>query len=349
MLSERILQNALNGLKEITSYDFAAFDARGGSLADTRLGRLPDGRRELFLKISDEEENFECSVGVYFPEEADAADAERALRIACLSVDTLNLACKDRFDRDGFIKKLLLGNLLAAEISERAERFGIKTGAPRVVYVIELGEDKEACAMEVLRGMFPDYSRDFITSVEENRLILIKELSGPKEARGVVKTAEDIAGTLAAEALLSARVAAGEPAGELRDAPRSYGEALTALEAGRIFEPGRSVSSYGNLGIGRLIYHLPLDLCRLFLAEATSGVPINLIDEETLVTVAKFFENNLNVSETSRQLYIHRNTLVYRLDKIFKITGLDLRAFDDAVAFKLAVMVSRFMNYKERE
>ena len=121
-----------------------------------------------------------------------------------------------------------------------------------------------------------------------------------------------------------------------------------ALDVGKIFYSHKKVIAYGNLGIGRLIYQLPLPLCKMFIKEIFDDKTPDDFDEETLTTINKFFENNLNVSETSRQLYIHRNTLVYRLDKLQKSTGLDLRVFEDAITFKIALMVVKYMNYMEK-
>ena len=122
-----------------------------------------------------------------------------------------------------------------------------------------------------------------------------------------------------------------------------------ALEVGRIFDSEKNIVNYEQLGIGRLIYQLPIPLCKMFIREVLHGLTIDDFDEETLATVGKFFENNLNVSETSRQLYIHRNTLVYRLDKLQKMTGLDLRNFDDAIIFKITLMVSRYMLFMDKD
>ena len=120
-----------------------------------------------------------------------------------------------------------------------------------------------------------------------------------------------------------------------------------ALEVGKIFYVDKNVIAYSNLGIGRLIYQLPLPLCKMFIKEIFMNTSPDEFDEETLTTINKCFENNLNVSETSRQLYIHRNTLVYRLDKLQRSTGLDLRVFDDAITFKIALMVVKYMKYME--
>ena len=144
-----------------------------------------------------------------------------------------------------------------------------------------------------------------------------------------------------------AHVALGTIVGEIKEVSRSYKEARMALDVGKIFFDEKDVIAYSSLGIGRLIYQLPIPLCKMFIREIFDGRSPDDFDEETLTTINKFFENSLNVSETSRQLYIHRNTLVYRLDKLQKSTGLDLRVFEDAITFKIALMVVKYMNYME--
>jgi len=143
------------------------------------------------------------------------------------------------------------------------------------------------------------------------------------------------------------RVGIGTAVNDLKFVSRSFKEAKMALEVGKIFEMTSLVINYETLGIGRLIYQLPMSLCRMFVNEVLRGEDADDFDEETLITVDKFFENNLNVSETARKLYIHRNTLVYRLDKLQKQTGLDLRNFDDAITFKITLMVGKYMNHKD--
>jgi carbohydrate diacid regulator len=162
------------------------------------------------------------------------------------------------------------------------------------------------------------------------------------------RVAKSIMDALASDASQKVHIAYGTIINEIRDVSRSYKEAKMALDVGKIFYSEENVIAYSNLGIGRLIYQLPVHLCRMFIREIFDGKSPEDLDEETLTTINKFFDNNLNVSETSRQLYIHRNTLVYRLDKLQKSTGLDLRKFDDAITFKIALMVVKYMNYIEK-
>ena len=195
--------------------------------------------------------------------------------------------------------------------------------------------------------MFSAKSKDFITAVDEKNIILVKELKTGESYEDMDKVAKMILDMLNTEAMATVHVAYGTIVNELKEVSRSYKEAKMALDVGKIFYSDKNIVAYNNLGIGRLIYQLPVSLCRMFIKEIFDGKSPDDLDDETLVTINKFFENNLNVSETSRQLYIHRNTLVYRLDKLQKSTGLDLRVFEDAITFKIALMVVKYMNYIE--
>ena len=202
--------------------------------------------------------------------------------------------------------------------------------------------------VEIVRGIFPAKTKDFVTAVDEHSIILVKELRDKEATDEIDRIAKVIEETLNTETNSKVYISSGTVVGDLKDVSRSYKEAKMALEVGKIFETDKYIVNYEKLGIGRLIYQLPLPLCRMFIKEVLHGLTMDDFDDETLATVNKFFENNLNVSETSRQLYIHRNTLVYRLDKLQKMTGLDLRNFDDAIIFKITLMVSKYMMYMDK-
>ena len=216
-----------------------------------------------------------------------------------------------------------------------------------MVFVIETQTENDTVALETVKSMFSAKSKDFITAVDEKNIILVKELKTGESYEDMDKVAKMILDMLNTEAMATVHVAYGTIVNELKEVSRSYKEAKMALDVGKIFYSDKNIVAYNNLGIGRLIYQLPVSLCRMFIKEIFDGKSPDDLDDETLVTINKFFENNLNVSETSRQLYIHRNTLVYRLDKLQKSTGLDLRVFEDAITFKIALMVVKYMNYIE--
>lgn len=274
-------------------------------------------------------------------------------RIAVSQMQGLIIAYKERFDRNNFFQNLLLDNLLLVDIYNRAKKLHVEVVQPRAVFLIETRQEKDSTVTELLKGMFTSQAGDYITAVDETSVILIKALDREpgmqtdreKEMQYLDQIAHTIVDMMNSEVMLNVNVAYGTVVEELKDVSKSYKEAKMALDVGKIFYAEQSVSAYNKLGIGRLIYQLPVNLCKIFIEEIFGdNLPLDL-DEETLTTINKFFENNLNVSETSRQLFVHRNTLVYRIEKLQKSSGLDIRVFDDALTFKIALMVVNYMKY----
>ena len=216
-----------------------------------------------------------------------------------------------------------------------------------MLFIVETNRDKDGNELERIRGIFGGKTKDFVTAVDEKNIIVVKEVGENEGYEEMNKTAEVIVNLFRSDSDSDVHVAYGTIVGEIKEVSRSYKEARMALDVGKIFFEEKDVIAYSTLGIGRLIYQLPIPLCKMFIKEIFDGKSPDEFDEETLTTINKFFENSLNVSETSRQLYIHRNTLVYRLDKLQKATGLDLRVFEDAITFKIALMVVKYMKYME--
>jgi len=360
MISNQIIQNTIEGLKGITRKDICVIE-RDGKVAASTTGDLPNDFFAIVENfIGSQAENQQIQGNQYFKVYENGVaeyaviirgeddDAFRVGKLAAFHLQSLMVAYKERFDRDNFIKNLLLDNLLLVDIYSRAKKLHVENNVHRVVYLIETEIDKDMGVVEIIRSIFPTKQRDFVTAVDEKSIILVKELRDKDGADEIEKNARIICDTIGSEAMIKVNVAIGTVVTDLKNVSSSYKEARMAQEVGRIFEEDKQIVNYEQLGIGRLIYQLPLSLCRMFVNEVLQGVKFERFDDETFATVAKFFENNLNVSETSRQLYIHRNTLVYRLDKLQKITGLDLRNFDDAITFKITTMVSKYMQYKER-
>ena len=272
-------------------------------------------------------------------------DAYMIAKVAVSQIQNLIIAYKERFDRNNFFQNLLLDNMLLVDIYNRAKKLHVEAAVPRAVIIIETGTEKDGTEAELLGGLFSAQSGDYITAVDESNVILIKALDMGEGYEVIERTSEMIVDMMNTEAMMNVRVAYGTIVSELKDVSKSYKEAKMALDVGKIFYVERKVNSYSSLGIGRLIYQLPVNLCKIFIDEIFGdNIPLNF-DDETLTTINKFFENNLNVSETSRQLYVHRNTLVYRIEKLQKSTGLDIRTFDDALTFKIALMVVNYMKY----
>ena len=358
MISNQILQNTVEGLKQISRVELGIIDTEGNVLAATfpEAGDFSEPARIFANSPADSQE----VQGYQFFKVYDETQLEYILlasgstddtymigKMAAFQIQGLLVAYKERFDKDNFIKNLLLDNLLLIDIYNRAKKLHINTDSRRVVFILETNYEKDTVSMESIRTNLGNRSGDFITAVDEKSIIVVKELEESDGNEELEQTARMIISSLEPELREIAHVAYGTVVNEIKEVSRSYKEARMALDVGKIFFDERNVIAYSSLGIGRLIYQLPIPLCKMFIKEIFGGKSTDDFDEETLTTINKFFENSLNVSETSRQLYIHRNTLVYRLDKLQKSTGLDLRVFEDAITFKIALMVVKYMKYME--
>lgn len=269
-------------------------------------------------------------------------------KMAAFQIQNLLVAYKERFDKDNFIKNLLLDNLLLVDIYNQAKKMKIPAEIKRVVFVIEPKNEGDILVQETLKGLYATGTKDFVTAIDEKHIILVKSLQSTDDYPQVEQIAKELVTTLNMEAMVSVRAAYGTIVEELKDVSRSYKEADMALEVGRVFYVEKKILAYNELGIGRLIHQLPASLCEMFLNEVFEDGKADIFEEEELTTVYTFFDNNLNISETARRLYVHRNTLVYRLEKIQKKTGLDVRVFDDALTFKIAMMVADHMKYMKQ-
>lgn len=356
MISSQVIRTSIEELHMITKVDLCVFDLEGMVVASTvNMNDIEPGLITDFaaspadsqvigidhlLKIRDEGELIYILVARGSNDEAYMIG-----KIAVSQIQNLIVAYKERFDRNNFFQNLLLDNLLLVDIYNRAKKLHVDVSVPRVVIIVETKTEKDTTASELLSGMFSSQSGDYITAVDESSVILIKALEADEGYETVEQVAETIVDMMNTEAMLNVRVAYGTIVAELKDVSKSYKEAKMALDVGKIFYIEKKVNAYNMLGIGRLIYQLPINLCRIFIEEIFGyKIPLDF-DEETLTTINKFFENNLNVSETSRQLFVHRNTLVYRIEKLERSTGLDIRTFDDALTFKIALMVVNYMKY----
>ncbi len=360
MISNQILQNTIDGLKNITRKELSVVEKEGKVIATTEENMIGRQIETVENFVSSQAESQLILGYQYFkiydngvPEyviqvKGEDEEGYKIGKIAAFQIQSLLVAYKERYDKDNFIKNLLLDNLLLVDIYSRAKKLHIENNIRRIVYLIETNIDKEMNVVEIVRSIFPAKTKDFVTAVDEKSIILVKELREKENMDDIEKIAKTIADMLNIEMNSKVFISIGTVVSDLKDVSRSYKEAKMALEVGKIFETEKHIVNYERLGIGRLIYQLPLPLCRMFIKEVLHGLTIDDFDDETLATVNKFFENNLNVSETSRQLYIHRNTLVYRLDKLQKMTGLDLRNFDDAIIFKITLMVSKYMIYMDK-
>ena len=360
MISSQVLQNAIDELRSITRIDLCVFDPEGRTVVSTFNG--DDISTDMVRLFNDSAADSQVIQGYHFFKIFDDQVVEYILvargssedtymigKVAVSEIQNLIVAYKERFDKNNFIQNLLLDNLLLVDIYNRAKKLHIEVEARRVVYMIETKQEKDLNARELLKTLFATRTRDFITAVDERSIILIHELREDEDYEEVEQVANMMKDMLNSEAMATVRISYGTIVNEIKQVSKSYKEAKMALDVGKIFYSEKRIIAYNTLGIGRLIYQLPISLCEMFMHEVFGDNIPDSLDEETLTTINKFFENNLNVSETSRQLYVHRNTLVYRLEKLQKSTGLDIRKFDDALTFKIALMVVNYMKYMENQ
>lgn len=360
MLSTQVLKNCIEELHGITKIDMCVYGGDGELLANTLQESIVDVEvvksfisspadsqvvsNNHLMKVFDDEELSYVVVAA-----GGVENSFMAARIAVSQIKMLMLAYKEKFDRNNFIQNLLMDNLLLVDVYSRAKKLHIDTSLPRVVYVVESGKEKDSVLTELLKHMFTVQSGDFVTAVDENSVIVVKVLEKPDDNDEIYRIAQSIVDTVNSEAMINVRVGYGTVAPEIKDVSKSYKEAMMAVDVGKIFYADRKVNSYNSLGIGRLIYQLPPNLCHMFIEEIFGDNDPATFDEEIVSTVYKFFENSLNVSETARQLFIHRNTLVYRVEKLKSITGLDVRVFDDALTFMIAMMVNSYLRYLDSQ
>ena len=359
MISNQIIKKTIDDLRAVTKVDLAVFETEGTVVAGTwddctsfsgavaLFSSSPAESQEVqgchFFRVTDDD-----GQGYVLLARGGSEDAHVIGKVAALSLQSLMNAYRERIDRNSFIQNLLLDNLLLVDIYNRAKKLHIETEARRVVYVIELRSENDSTAMEILRGLYGANGRDFITAVDERSIVFVQELEESDDYISIERTARLISDMLSTEAMSSARIAYGTIINDIQQVSRSYKEARMALNVGSIFYAHHRIHGYNALGIGRLIYQLPENLCEMFLNEVFTGQKPESFDEETLTTISKFFENNLNVSETARQLFVHRNTLVYRLEKLQRSTGLDIRSFEDALTFQIALMVYNYMSFMKK-
>ena len=278
--------------------------------------------------------------------EGEDKTAEKFASILSIAFSNIKSLHDEKSDKSSFIKNIIMDNILPSDIYAKSKELHSDSNEPRAVFLIRFYSRAELSPFDIIQNMFPDKSRDYVISTGEQDIVVVKGLDGEPTNQDLEQIAQNISDTVRSEFYCCVGVGIGRIVENIKDLASSYKEAQIAIEVGKVFENEREIISYENLGIGRLIYQLPTTLCEIFLSEVFKHGSLETLDKETLQTIQVFFDNNLNVSETSRKLFVHRNTLVYRLEKIRKLTGLDLRQFDHAITFKVALMVRRYLTSK---
>jgi len=360
-MSNSVFQSVIVQLKEISDRVFGVIDTEGCVVSCTDVSLLGERWTDAALKVGNSAEGvvtfaqkcFKAIIGNsnYFEYAVFCTGDDDAARSFCqlayIALNDAKIFYEEKHDRGTFVKNIIMDNILPGDIYIRAKELHFSTDAPRAVFLIRQVGHSDVATVDVLSGMFPDKLQDFVLSINEVDIAVVKQIGANVSGEELEKMAIAMEETLKNELRIKTVIGIGTIAEHLRELADSYKEAQTAIEVGKVFDTEKSIMHYENLGIGRLIYQLPTTLCEIFLSEVFKKNSIDSLDQETLFTINKFFENNLNVSETSRKLFVHRNTLVYRLEKIKKLTGLDLRQFDHAIVFKVALMVRKYLTSRE--
>ena len=353
-MSSRLFQGIIHQMKEAVDRTIGIVDENSVIIACSELGRIGEALDVHFVPSANNDAfrkggmTFKAIGNAQHPEYllfVDGTDPQAAKYAAILSVSLSNIKFyyDEKYDRSNFIKNVILDNILPGDIYLKARELYFASDVARAVLLIRVTTSNEVSIFDIISKLFPDRTKDFIINISESDIALVKEVKPDISAKDLETLAGSIADTLSGEFYTHAVIGIGSAVEGLKDIARSFKEAQVALEVGKVFDNEKTIIRYENLGIARLIYQLPTTLCETFLHEVFKRGSIESLDQETLFTIQKFFENNLNVSETSRKLFVHRNTLVYRLEKIKKITGLDLREFDHAIVFKIALMVKKYL------
>lgn len=354
-MSNRFFQGVVYQLKESLDRVVGVIDENGTIVSCSDLIKIGEKRENIIPSVMatmDIVKDDECTYkpilqnnGLEYIAFVEGTDelADKFISVVVIALANIKQYYDEKFDKNNFIKNVILDNILPGDIYIKARELHLETEESRVAILIRLSEKSDISAYDILQSLFPDKQKDFIININETDIVLIKEIKDTNDSKDLEKLAKSIVDIISAELYTKAYVGIGTIVDNIRDLPRSFNDAQVALEVGKVFDMEKFIMTYDNLGIGRLIYQLPTTLCEMFLSEVFKKGSIESLDYETLFTIQKFFENNLNVSETSRKLFVHRNTLVYRLEKIRKLTGLDLRKFDDAIVFKVALMVKKYL------
>ncbi|MBQ8613061.1 MAG: helix-turn-helix domain-containing protein [Ruminiclostridium sp.] len=355
-MSNRLFQGVVHQMRDTIGRVIGVIDENATVVACSELSRIGTSNDFFTIELGESHDIFIRDGYTYKPfgvhvkpdyavfVEGTDEIAGKYASILAVSLSSIKQYYDEKYDRNNFIKNIILDNVLPGDISIKSRELHFNSDISRVVFLINIVSSNDVSAYDVIQNLFPDKNKDFVFNITETDIVLVKEIKNNIDVKDLEKLARSISDTLQTEFFTRVNVGIGTPVMGVKDLARSFKEAQIAIEVGKVFDTEKNIISYDNLGIARLIYHLPTTLCETFLKEVFKKGSIDSLDHETLFTIQRFFENNLNVSETSRKLFVHRNTLVYRLDKIKKLTGLDLREFDHAIIFKIALMVRKYLS-----
>ncbi|MBP5230831.1 MAG: helix-turn-helix domain-containing protein [Clostridia bacterium] len=354
-MSNKLFQSLVYQMREAVDRDIGIIDEKGTVVACSQLARIGESHKDILDELSYSFDILRAGGYTYKPVGSHARidyivfvqgeddSAENTVNLLSISFSHIRTLYDEKYDRSNFIKNIILDNILPGDIYIKSKELRFDGDVNRVVLLIRFGNKSDVVPYDIIQNMFPDRAHDYVVSVSETDIALVKELKSGTDSKAIQAIARSIIDNVQTEFFMKCVIGIGTVVSSVKELARSYKDAQVALEVGRVFDTEQNCISYENLGIGRLIYQLPPTLCEMFLQEVFKKGSLESLDHETLLTIHAFFDNNLNVSETSRKLFVHRNTLVYRLEKIKKLTGLDLRQFDHAITFKVALMVNKYL------
>ena len=357
-MSNRLFQTVVHQMKDVIGRTIGVIDENEIIVACSDLGKIGESRQQVrgellcalpctviddctYRFVTDNKKN-DCIVFV----EGGDAEAAKMTEILAITFSNMKTLYDDKYDKGSFIKNIILDNILPSDIYIKSNELHFNSEECRAVFDLKFPGTSDVSPTEIVQSFVTDKTKDYVINIGEQDIVLVKEVSPETDAEVLEKAGREMLARIAENYQVKAVVGISAVVNTLKDLAKAYKEARIALEVGKVFDIEKPVMSYEDLGIGRLVYQLPSTLCDIFLQEVFKKGSLESLDKETLMTVQSFFENNLNVSETSRKLFVHRNTLVYRLEKIRKLTGLDLREFDHAVTFKVALMVKKYLTSK---
>ena len=356
-MSNRLFQNVIHQMRDVMGRNIGVIDDNGIIIAASEPGKIGESKQRVREAIS-----YSSSVMVYEGYtyrfisssgkgdciafvEGDDQHASKMSEILAIALGNIKSLYDEKYDKVSFVKNIILDNILPSDIYIKSNELHFSE-ALRAVIVMKFQGSSPLPPYEIIQNLVPDKNKDYVIGISEQDIVIVKEVAAQTTAEDLEAYAHGVISGVTKEYSVKLLVGISSVVENLKDLARAYKEARISLEVGKVFDIEKPIMCYENLGIGRLIYQLPTTLCEIFLGEVFKKGSLESLDRETLMTVQSFFENNLNVSETSRKLFVHRNTLVYRLEKIRKLTGLDLREFDHAVTFKVALMVKKYLTSK---
>lgn len=357
-MSNRLFQGIIHQMKEAVDRTIGIIDETGTVIACSDLISIGENRQDIIDGISYSMETYvkdgftfrpvgsHAKIEYIIMVQGDDKNAYNIAAVLAVSLSNIKILYDEKYDKSSFIKNIILDNILPSDIYIKAKELHFNSDITRVVFLVRFDGVADVLPYDIMKNIFPEKNKDYVISLGENDIVLVKEVRPNCEEKSLEKIARSIVDTASSEFFQKVTIGIGTIAENIKDLARSFKEAQVAIEVGKVFDTEKNIISYENLGIGRLIYQLPTTLCEMFLHEVFKNGSLESLDRETLMTIQAFFENNLNVSETSRKLFVHRNTLVYRLEKIKKLTGLDLREFEHAITFKVALMVKKYLTLK---